>query len=79
MTAPASNVSTTSGFALKVQRTSEGGPTIRNAVAIHATRRENIRATSRNCRHTAIAKQASVVAFSATTLEPATENTAALR
>ena len=36
MTVPASIVITTSAFALRLHRTSDGGPRIRNAVAIHA-------------------------------------------
>src|SRR5262245_63701255 len=78
-TAPATNVITTSALALSVQSTSDGGPRISSALAIHAMRAENISSTSTNCRHTNNTKHARVVDLSAVTVAPVTAKTALLR
>ena len=65
--APASSVITMSALPLRVHTTSEGGPAIRNAVAIQATRRENSRATRWKFRHAYAAEHASITALSVIT------------
>src|SRR6266853_3064592 len=74
-TTPVSNVITISALPLSVHRTSDGGPTTNSAVAIHATEREHRRSTRRKFRHRKTTKQASVTAFSATTVDPAKRKT----
>ena len=48
---PAMKLITISALPLSVQKTSEGGPAMRKAVAIHAMRRENSSVSSRKLRH----------------------------
>ena len=64
---------------VSVHMTSVGGPAMRNAVAIHAIRRENTRVSSAKFRQRKTTKQTSVTAFSATTLDGATRKSAAFR
>jgi hypothetical protein len=67
---------TISALPLSVHRTSDGGPAMKNAVAVHAILREHTRSTSLKFRHRKTTKQASVTALSATTLDPAARKTA---
>src|SRR6266853_3035766 len=65
---PAIKLITISALPVRLQKTSDGGPTMRKAVAIQAMRRVKSRVSSQKLRHTKTAKQPSVTAFNATTL-----------
>ena len=76
---PARNVITISALPLSVHSTSDGGPAMRNAVAVQATRRENSRVTRWKFKHAYAAQQASVTALSVMTPAGQTRNAAAAR
>src|SRR5262245_50980977 len=78
-TEPQMNVITISALPLSVHSTSDGGPAMKNAVAIHATLREHARSTSLKLRQRKTTKQASVTALRAMTLDPAARKTTLVR